>query len=493
MIRKNIILISLIFIFLFCSSAFASWTVSPTSISFGDIPIGSSKTVTLTITNTGESVIKIQNIYSSIPEVITNPSTGNLAVGGSLVVAVTFKPTARGNYSGELVIVSDDPSQPSVTVPFTGTSSYAIGINVSPTSINFGDVSVGSSKTVTLTITNTGASVIKIQNIYSSIPEVTTNPSTGNLTAGGSLVVAVTFKPTARGNYSGELVIVSDDSSKPSVTVPFTGTSSYATGIDVSPTSINFGSVSVGQSATNYVRVANNGTSDLNVSVFVTAGTPFTVSPSSFTLRPGQFQTLIVTFAPTEKGSFSSALTIISDDKNTPKVVVSLIGDTGPEFPLYYSPSILNFGKLAINTTYEKILKVLNTSSNIVNVSIYIQNLNGNAFSLPSSYPTSFEMGPGEIRQIPVRFLPTEKVYYSALIYLVTNTGTARISIMGDGADYIGGLEPSTPPPTSGGGGGGGCSLSGTPKDISLAGNTALMLMPVVAIAMRKLYRKFRK
>ena len=391
MIRKNIILISLIFIFLFCSSAFASWTVSPTSISFGDIPIGSSKTVTLTITNTG-------------------------------------------------------------------------------------------------------ASVIKIQNIYSSIPEVTTNPSTGNLAAGGSLVVAVTFTPTARGNYSGELVIVSDDSSKPSVTVPFTGTSSYATGIDVSPTSINFGSVSVGQSATNYVRVANNGTSDLNVSVFVTAGTPFTVSPSSFTLRPGQFQTLIVTFAPTEKGSFSSALTIISDDKNTPKVVVSLIGDTGPEFPLYYSPSILNFGKLAINTTYEKILKVFNTSSNIVNVSIYIQNLNGgNAFSLPSSYPTSFEMGPGEIRQIPVRFLPTEKVYYSALIYLVTNTGTARISIMGDGADYIGGLEPSTPPPTSGGGGGGGCSVSGTPKDISLAGNTALMIMPVVAIAMRKLYRKFRK
>jgi len=52
MVRKNIILISLIFIFLFCSSAFASWTVSPTSISFGDIPVGSSKTVTLTITNT---------------------------------------------------------------------------------------------------------------------------------------------------------------------------------------------------------------------------------------------------------------------------------------------------------------------------------------------------------------------------------------------------------------------------------------------------------
>jgi len=174
---------------------------------------------------------------------------------------------------------------------------------VSPTSINFGDIPVGTSKTVTLILTNTGATAVTIQNIYSSIPEVTTDPSSGNLAVGGTLVVAVTFTPTARGNYSGELVIVSDDPTTPSITVPFTGTSSYATGIDVSPTSIDFGSVPIGQSKTDYVRVSNNGTSNLNVTVSVTAGTPFTVSNSAFTLRPGQIETLTVTFAPTEQGS----------------------------------------------------------------------------------------------------------------------------------------------------------------------------------------------
>jgi P pilus assembly chaperone PapD len=390
MIRKNIILISLIFIFLFCSSAFASWTVSPYSIGFGDVPVGSSKTVTLVIKNTGTDDINIQNIYSSIPEVTVNPTSGSLKGGESLVVTVTFTPTARGNYYGELVIVSNDPSQPSVTIPLAGFSSYA-------------------------------------------------------------------------------------------------------SGIDVSPNSINFGTVSVGQSATNYVRVANNGTSDLNVSVFVTAGTPFAVSPSSFTLKPGQFQTLIVTFAPTEKGSFSGVLAIISDDKNTPKVTVNLLGETPPEFPLSYYPNVLNFGTMPLNETHEKILKVFNTTSKLVKVNISIQNLNGNAFSFPSSYPTSLTLSPGETRQIPVEFSPTEKVYYTALISLVTDTGVAKISVTGDGGYYIGNLEPATPPPTSGGGGGGGCSLSGTPNNISLAGNTALMIMPVVAIAMRKLYRKFMK
>jgi hypothetical protein len=495
MIRKNIILISLVFIFLFCSSAFASWTVSPYSIGFGDVPVGSSKTVTLVIKNTGTTDINIQNIYSSIPEVTTNPSTGPLTVaaGGSLVVTVIFKPIERGNYSGELVIVSDDPSQPSVTVPFTGISSYASGISVSPTSIGFGDVPVGSSKTVTLVIKNTGTTDINIQNIYSSIPEVTVNPTSGSLRSGESLIVTVTFTPTARGNYYGELVIVSDDSSQPSVTIPLAGISSYANGIDVSPNSINFGTVSVGQSATNYVRVANNGTSDLNVSVSVTSGTPFTVSKNSFTLKPGQYETLTVTFAPTEKGSFSGVLAIISDDKNTPKVTVNLFGETPPEFPLSYYPRALNFGTMPLNETHEKILKIFNTSSKLVKVDISIQNLNGNAFSFPSSYPTSLTLSPGETRRIPVKFSPTEKVYYTALISLVTDTGVAKISVTGDGGYYIGNLDPSTPPPSSGGGGGGGCSISGTPKDISLAGNTVLMIIPVVAIAMRKLYRKFRK
>jgi len=151
---------------------------------------------------------------------------------------------------------------------------------------------------------------------------------------------------------------------------------------------------------------------------------------------------------------------------------------------------------MPLNETHEKILKVFNTTSKLVKVNISIQNLNGNAFSFPSSYPTSLTLSPGETRQIPVEFSPTEKVYYTALISLVTDTGVAKISVTGDGGYYIGNLEPETPPPSSDdgdGGGGGGCSISGTPKDISLAGNTALMLMPVIAIAMRKLYRKFGK
>lgn len=374
---------------------------------------------------------------------------------------------------------------------------------VTPTSINFGDVPVGTSKTVVLTITNTGTTDILITGVYTSITEVQyfiATPEKNNLPVGlkpGEIItIAVTFTPTTRGNYSGEVIVTSDDPANPYEEIPFTGTSSYASGIDVSPLSINFVTIPVSTSKEEFLRVGNNGNSSLNVTITVTAGTPFTVSKSSFTLRPGEVETLIVTFKPTEKGVYTAALTVISDDKNTPKVVVSLSGEavtaTETVFNLSFFPTIINFGYVQLNTSYERFLKLSNISSNIVNVSLSIQNISGNAFSFPSSVITSFSMIPGEMRQIPVRFTPTAIFNYSGFLYITTNTGTARISLLGTGSEtgtVV--LEPQNPPPSSDGGGGGGCSISGT-REASAFGNTLLMFLPAIAIALRKLYRKLR-
>lgn len=361
---------------------------------------------------------------------------------------------------------------------------------VSPSSINFGDVPVGTSKTVVLTITNTGAVQSMVMSVTSSIPEVTTNfVGEVPLNPGEIMTLMVTFTPTARGNYSGELVIASNDPANPYVVVTFTGTSSYATGIDVSPTSIDFGTIPVGTSKEEVVRVGNKGSSNLNVTITVTAGTPFSVSKESFTLRPGQVETIIVTFNPTQRGVYTGALTVFSDDKNTPKVVVSLRGNTGAEFGLAFFPTIMNFGYVELNTSYERMLRLYNVSSNIIHVSLSIQNISGSAFSFPSSLITSFSMIPGEMRQIPVKFTPTAIFNYSGLLYIATNTGTASISLLGTGSETgTVGLEPQNPPPSSGSGGGGGCSIAGA-KQTSFV-DFVLMISPLLLIMLKKFYRK---
>lgn len=493
---KSIIigLILILSLFIFTSNVFSDWTVTPTSINFGDVPIGTSKTVALTITNTnapGGANISEIIFYPSISQV-TATLVGSLPItpGNSVVVAVTFTPTTRGNYSGELVIITNDITKPSGSVSFTGSSLYTSALSVSPLLIDFGDVPVGSSKYTYLTITNNGSSNAQNIRISSSHSEITLDTTAiTTLIPSESKTIRVTFTPTARGNYIGEILIIHDSPTTPAITVPFIGTSSYGTGIDVSPLLIDFGSVPIGLSKNEVLRIRNNGNSDLNVTITVIAGMPFTVSRSSFTLRPGQIETLMVTFQPTEKGVYIGTLTIVSDDINTPKVEVSLRGDTGAEFGLTFFPTIMNFGYVKINTIYDKFLRIYNTSSNIINLNLSIQNINGNAFSLPSSVPTSFSMVPGETRQIPIRFYPTDKISYSGLLVASTNTGTARISLIGTGSETgTVGLEPQNPPPSSKGSGGG-CSIIGK-EEKSTFGNILLMFAPIIAIALRKLYRK---
>lgn len=365
---------------------------------------------------------------------------------------------------------------------------------LSKDSINFGDVPVGSTKSEAVVITNNGAVPLDLK-FYTSIPELTTE-TVGNIPVapGGSVTLVIKFSPTLRGNYSEEVLVASDDPNRPSRKITITAVSSYSSGIDVSPRSINFGSVDVGSSKTETLRIGNNGGSELNVQISTAAGTPFTVSESNFKLRPGEIKTLSVTFSPTQKGSFSSSITIVSDDRLTPKVVVSLYGDTGAEFPLIFYPPLINFGTILVNSVSEKLLRLENTSQYITDVTLTISNIVGSAFSFSSGTSIRFTMVPGERKQIPVLFSPQNKGDYSAVLYISTGSNVARLSLVGEASETTAttGLEPQNPPPSSGSGGGGGCSVAGKVENSNF-GSALLMFAPAVAIALRRFWRRFRK
>jgi len=78
------------------------------TLSFGDVAVGQALALPLTVTNTGNDTITIRGFSLSLS---TGPSAFSIAVpgntipaGGSLQVAVTFKPTAVGVHSGTLTI-----------------------------------------------------------------------------------------------------------------------------------------------------------------------------------------------------------------------------------------------------------------------------------------------------------------------------------------------------------------------------------------------------
>jgi len=107
-------------------------------------------------------------------------------------------------------------------------------ISVSPTSKNFGEVTVGSSSSPqTFTVSNVGTATLTITNITISGPgseEFSMSPYPGTIPAGDSAGVNVTFSPTSTGSKSATLAITSNDPDEATVEVSLSGT-----GVSVTP------------------------------------------------------------------------------------------------------------------------------------------------------------------------------------------------------------------------------------------------------------------
>ncbi|MBI4553759.1 MAG: choice-of-anchor D domain-containing protein, partial [Candidatus Latescibacteria bacterium] len=84
----------------------------------------------------------------------------------------------------------------------------------------------------------------------------------------------------------------------------------------VTPTSLAFETILVGQSTTKALTVQNTGTADLAVTDI---NDPFfTVSDTAFTIAPGDSHAVIVTFSPMTTGTAVDTLLILSNDPGTP-------------------------------------------------------------------------------------------------------------------------------------------------------------------------------
>jgi len=107
-------------------------------------------------------------------------------------------------------------------------------ISVSPTSKDFGEVTVGSSSSPqTFTVSNVGTATLTITDITISGPgseEFSMSPYPDTIPAGDSAGVNVTFSPTSTGGKSATLAVTSNDPDEATVEVSLSGTGVTAGG-----------------------------------------------------------------------------------------------------------------------------------------------------------------------------------------------------------------------------------------------------------------------
>ncbi|HQR39441.1 MAG TPA: hypothetical protein PLF26_13695, partial [Blastocatellia bacterium] len=116
-------------------------------------------------------------------------------------------PTSASNFSGSVIIASDDPDNPEFTITLGGTAVLA-SIIVNVTFVSFPQVAVGGSRNATVTVTNPTVVPVTISSVQfhrrgsnkvtfadPNDPFFTASPSTFTLPPNGSKQVLLTFRP----------------------------------------------------------------------------------------------------------------------------------------------------------------------------------------------------------------------------------------------------------------------------------------------------------
>ena len=210
----------------------ASVSLSPQSIDFGRVLVGRDSSQLATLTNTGTTPITVGGIVTTGADftvaastTATNPcpgSGGTLASGASCTIAVVFTPSTTSTIRGTLSVPTSATALP-LTVALSGVGTQP-ELTVTPASLAFGNVAVGSSATQSLTLRNT--STVPVDGLSFTVTAGFTVSSTCGITtlnAASSCSVSVTFAPSAIGAVTGTLTIASTDPASP-IVVPLSGT-----------------------------------------------------------------------------------------------------------------------------------------------------------------------------------------------------------------------------------------------------------------------------
>ncbi|MGH9400512.1 MAG: choice-of-anchor D domain-containing protein [Terriglobia bacterium] len=345
-------------------------TISPASISFGNVKAGTTSAQTITLNNAGTASVTVSqaSITGSGFSISGLPLPLTLAAGHASSFSATFSPATAGDVAGNISIVSD-ASNSVLGVPLSA-NGVTTQVAITPPSLNFGSVAVGANSSQPLTLTNTGTSVVTVSQITAAGTGFSVSGPSLPLTlaAGQSVGLTVAFSPATASTVSGSISILSDASSLP-LTISLSGAGATQL-LAVAPASLNFGSVAMGgNNSGQTITLSNTGSAAVTVSQANVAGAGFRLSGLSLplSLGAGQSTAFQVNFSPTTAGSAAGSVSIISNASDSPLLIP--VSGSGITSQLTASPASLNFSNVQVGNNSALPLVVTDTGSATVTIS----------------------------------------------------------------------------------------------------------------------------
>ena len=181
-------------------------SATPSSIAFADQVVGTtSGAQAFTVTNTGAAVTSISGI-SATGDFAVEGSCFDVRPGESCAFRATFTPTALGSRAGQVVFTGDAANSPfAVNLSGTGVPLPAPRVQLSASSLGFGNALVGTATVQAVTVTNVGGADLVFGPMEARGDFRIAHGCTGTMAPGQSCRIDVGFVPVIPGVRLGEV------------------------------------------------------------------------------------------------------------------------------------------------------------------------------------------------------------------------------------------------------------------------------------------------
>ena len=309
-----------------------SW--SPTLISFGAVPVGTSVSQNLTLTNTGNTAYNWAT--SAIDDTVVNTTfnmsaCANVAPGASCNVVVTYSPTTVGeNDSGPNLTVVQQWGVGGNQFSVSGVGGGSSATRTSATTLAVPATWYGgSAQTVTATYRNDGNLPMTLAMPSLAAPLSVTSNNCSGVAAGASCSVVVTAATNVPGiSMSQSFAPTGANVAPASTTVTWTTQTAVP---HWGSTSLSFGTVLASTSSSQNITLINDGNVTYNW-----AGGQIWNAPAGYSFNtaacasvaPGGSCNVVVTFSPSTFGTTysGSSISMIAASYNTNTFSVTGVG-----------------------------------------------------------------------------------------------------------------------------------------------------------------------
>jgi len=223
---------------------------------------------------------------------------------------------------------------------------------------------------------------------------------------------------------SGGLTITST-ANNTNLSIAVTGTAVAPGALALNPSSVSFGSVTVGSSQNQPVTITNSGGSSVTITKATAAGAAFSISglatPLKFT--PGQSASFTVAFTPQAAGNTSGSVAFTS---NIASVSLGLTGTGQAAGALGANPASVVFGSVQVGNNQAQTITLTNNGNSSVVISQV--SASGNGFSL-SGISTPLTLGAGLSTTFTTTFHPNAAGAVGGSVAITSTASNPSLSV----------------------------------------------------------------